>query len=253
MEDPKYNTGWIISKLFESREIQINFNRYIEDYPLTNYKYTSRTTIKHLKSNIEEVIKPNYEDYSIKEEDFEGNSLNFLLLHEKLSKIMNNKDISSQSKIGKLKFDPYSLKRPFYAKLKALDFITINVSELSISSLKNKIAERLFVLHKPSNISWDDITSDGLNLESVYNKIKLYLENYPDAKKDSINKLFLPGSIIAKDFYTKLITLNLTSKTALSDIGRIKIQTLLNSLEKVVDVTPTKDNSITREDLIGED
>ena len=106
MEDPKYNTGWTIGKLFESREIQINFNRYIEDYPLTNYKYTSRTTIKHLKSNIEEVIKPNYEDYSIKEEDFEGNSLNFLLLHEKLSKIMKNKDISSKSKIGKLKFDP---------------------------------------------------------------------------------------------------------------------------------------------------
>ena len=214
MEDPKYNTGWIISKLFESREIQINFNRYIEDYPLTKYKNISRTTIKHLKSNIEEVIKPHYDDYSIKEEDFEGNSLNFLLLHEKLSKIMKNKDISGNSRIGKLKFEPSSLKSPFYAKLKALDFITNDVRSLNISSLKNKIAERLFVLHKPSNISWGDITSDGLNLESVYNKIKLHLENYPDAKRDSINKLFLPSSIIAKDFYTKLITLNLTSKTA---------------------------------------
>jgi hypothetical protein len=253
MEDPNFKRTWTIGKLFESKEIQSNFNRYIKDYPLTEYKKTSNTTIKHLKSNIEEEIKTHYDDYSIKKEDFEGNSLNFLLLHEKLSKIMNNKDISGKSRIGKLKFEPYSLKSPFYAKLKALDFITNDVRSLNISSLKNKIAERLFVLHKPSNISWDDITSDGLNLESVYNKIKLHLENYPDAKRDSINKLFLPSSIIAKDFYTKLITLNLTSKTALSAIGAIKIQTLLNSLEKVVDVTPTKDNSITREDLIGED
>lgn len=253
MEDPKYNAGWTIGKLFESREIQINFNRYIKDYPLTEYKNTRRTTIKHLKSNIEEVIKTPYDDYSIKEEDLEGNSLNFLLLHEKLSKIMNNKDISCKSRIGKLKFEPYSLKKPFYARLKALHFITNDVRSLNISSLKNKIAERLFVLHKPSNISWDDITSDGLNLESVYNKIKLHLENYPDAKTDTINKLFLPSSIIAKEFYTKLITLNLTSKTALSAIGKTRIQTLLSSLEKVVDVTPTKDNSITREDLIGED
>jgi len=90
-------------------------------------------------------------------------------------------------------------------------------------------------------------------LESIYNKIKLHLEDYPHAKRDTINKLFLPSSTIAKIFYTKLKTLNLTSKTDLSTIGGIRIQTLLNSLEKVVDVPSTSDNSITREDLIGED
>ena len=89
--------------------------------------------------------------------------------------------------------------------------------------------------------------------ESIYNKIKLHLEDYPHAKRDTINKLFLPSSTIAKIFYTKLKTLNLTSKTDLSTIGGIRIQTLLNSLEKVVDVPSTSDNSITREDLIGED
>jgi hypothetical protein len=166
---------------------------------------------------------------------------------------MNNKDISGRSTIGKLKFEPSSLKSPFYAKLKALDFISNDIYSLTISSLKNKIAERLFILHKPSNISWGDITNDGLNLESIYNKIKLHLENNPDAKRDSINNLFLPSSIIAKVFYTKLITLNLTSKTDLGAIGAINIQTFLYSLEKVVDSSPTKQNSITREDLIGED
>nr|YP_010692867.1 hypothetical protein P1Q94_mgp30 [Periconia digitata]WCA44866.1 hypothetical protein [Periconia digitata] len=254
MDDPKYKRNWTINKIFESKEVQSQFYRYIEDYPLTENKYTWQTTIKHLKSNIEEVIKPHSDEYSIKEEDFKDNSLNLALLYEKLSKIMENKDINSSSKIGKLKFEAFSLKRPFYAELKALGFNPSNdVSGLTISSLRNKIAERLFLLHKPTKISWDDFTSDGLNLESVYNKIKLHLVYYPNAKRDTINNLFLPSSTIAKFFYTKLNTLNLTSKTDLSTIGGIRIQTLVNSLEKVVNVPSTSDNSITREDLIGED
>jgi len=40
MEDPKYNRHWIINKLFESKEVQSNFYRYIENYPLTKYKNT---------------------------------------------------------------------------------------------------------------------------------------------------------------------------------------------------------------------
>jgi len=61
---------------------------------------------------------------------------------------MENKDIHSSSKIGKLKFEPFSLKRPFYAELKALGFNpSKDVSGLNISSLINKIAERLFLLH----------------------------------------------------------------------------------------------------------
>lgn len=208
----------------------------------------------HLKSNIEEVIKTHFDDDSIKEEDFIDNRLNLPLLYEKLSKIMKNKDINVKSRIAKLKFEPFSLKSSFYVQLKALEFSTSNdVSKLTISSLRNKIAERLFDLHIPSNISWDDFTRDGLNLESIYNKIKLHLENNPDAKRDTISTLFLPSSSIAKSFYTKLKTLNLTSQTDLSTIGGVRIQTLLNSLEKVIDVPSTKDNSITRNDLIGED
>ena len=148
MEDPKYKRNWTISKLFEFKEVQSNFYRYIEDYPLTENKYTWQTTIRHLKSNIEEVIKTHYDEYSIKEEDFKDNTLNLTLLYEKLSKIMENKDIHSSSKIGKLKFEPFSLKRPFYAELKALGFNpSKDVSGLNISSLINKIAERLFLLH----------------------------------------------------------------------------------------------------------
>ena len=252
MEDPKYNKHWTINKLFESKEVQSNFYGYIENYPLTAYKNTWLTTIMHLKYNIEEVIKFDYDDDSIKEEDFKDNTLNLPLLHEKLSKIMQNNDISVRSKIVKLKFEPYSLKSTFYAKLKALNFNTSDdVSDLTISSLRNKIADRLNILRGP--ISWDDFTIDGLNLESLYNKIKLHLENNPNAKRDTISTLFLPSSLIAEIFYNKLITLNLTSQTNLRTIGGVRIQTLLNSLEKVVDVPSTKDNSITREDLIGED
>jgi hypothetical protein len=254
MEDPKYNRNWTINKLFESKEVQRNFYRYIEDYPLTKNKNTPQTKIMHLKYNIEEVIKPHFDEDSIKEEHFIGNRLNLPLLYEKFSKIMKNKDINAKSTIGKLKFEPFSLKSQFYAQLNALEFNTSNnVSMLTISSLRNKIAERLFGLHIPSNISWDDFTRDGLNLESIYNKIKLHLENNPDAKRDTISTLFLPNSTIAKNFYAKLKTLNLTGQIDLSKIRCIKIQTLLNSLEKVVDVPSTKDNSITREDLIGED
>ena len=36
MEDPNYNRRWTISKLFESKEIQKAFYRYIEEYPLTS-------------------------------------------------------------------------------------------------------------------------------------------------------------------------------------------------------------------------
>ena len=206
----------------------------------------------HLKSNIEEVIKPHYDDYSIKQEDFKDNTLNLPLLYEKLSKIMQNNDISVRSRLGKLKFEPFSLKSTFYAKLKALNFTTYDdVSNLTISSLRNKIADRFNILD--GLITWGDFTNDGLNLESLYNKIKLHLENNPNAKRDTISTLFLPSSTITKYFYIKLKTLNLTSQTDLSTIGSVRIQTLLNSLKKVVDVPSTNDNSITREDLIGED
>ena len=250
MEDPKFNTHWTIKKLFESKEVQINFYRYIENYPLTTYKNTGQTKIMHLKSNIEQVIKP--DDYSIKQEDFKDNTLNLPLLYEKLSKILQKNDINYNSKLAQLKFYPCSLRSTFYEKLKALNFNPYgNVSSLTISSLRNKIADRLNISHGP--ISWDDFTSDGLNLESLYNKIKLHLENNPNAKWETISTLFLPSSTIAKSFYVKLINLNLTSQTNLSTISGVRLKTLLNSLEKVVDVPSTKDNSITREDLIGED
>lgn len=106
---------------------------------------------------------------------------------------------------------------------------------------------------KPNSITRDDFTEDGLNLESIYNKIKQSIEDGQCTKKDAINKLFPPRSHIRKDFYTKLKTLNLINIKNLKNIGTIKIQTFINSLEKVVDVPSTKDNSITREDLIGED
>ena len=167
---------------------------------------------------------------------------------------MQNKDISSRSKLAKLKFKPFSLKSIFYAELKALNIHpSTYVHTLTISSLKSKIGNILNISHRPYYISWDDFTNDGLNLESIYNKIKLHLENNPNANKDRINSLFLPNSTIAKTFYTKLKILNLTTHTSLSTIGCTRIITLLNSLEKVVDVPSTKYNSITREDLIGED
>lgn len=256
MEDPKYDRRhWTINKLFESKEVQSNFYRYIVDYPLTSYKNVWQTTLVHLKSNIEEVIKTHTDDYSIKEEDFKDNDLNLSSLFEKLSKVMENKDINSRSKIGKLKFEPFSLKRPFYAKLEALKFNTCDeISDLRISSLKNKIADKLFIISpKPYSISWDDFTSDGLKFESIYNKIKQGVEDGQYGKKDTINNLFKHQSNIAKIFYTKLRALQWTYMKYVGQIATTRIQNLLIWLEKEVDVPSTKDNSITKADLIGED
>lgn len=73
MEDPNYNRHWKISKLFDSKEIKSHFYRYIEKYPLTDYKQVNQTTIKNLKSNIEDLIKTHYDDYnSITREDLTG-------------------------------------------------------------------------------------------------------------------------------------------------------------------------------------
>jgi hypothetical protein len=106
--------------------------------------------------------------------------------------------------------------------------------------------------HKPNSITRDDLTEDGLNLESIYNKIKQSIEDGQCTKTDPIHKLFPPRSQIRLDFYTKLKTLNLIDANFKNTHG-IKIRTLINLLEKVVDVPSTKENSITRDDLRDED
>lgn len=106
--------------------------------------------------------------------------------------------------------------------------------------------------HKPNSITRDDFTEDGLNLESIYNKIKQSIEDGQCTKTDPIHKLFPPKSQITLDFYTKLKTLNLIDAN-IKNTNNIKIRALINLLEKVVDVPSTKDNSITRDDLRDED
>lgn len=106
MEDPNYNRKWTINKLFESKELQNNFYRYIEVYQLTKYKDVRHTILVHLKKNLEEEIKTNYNPYSIKREDFTKNSLNFLSVHEKITKFMEKKDFDINWKISKLEFEP---------------------------------------------------------------------------------------------------------------------------------------------------
>lgn len=106
--------------------------------------------------------------------------------------------------------------------------------------------------HKPNSITRDDFTEDGLNFESIYNKIKQSIEDGECKKADRINKLFPSGSQIRLDFYTKLKTLNVIDANFKSTFD-IQIGTLINLLEKVVDVPSTKENSITRDDLRGED
>lgn len=209
----------------------------------------------HLKYNIEEEIYNDDDPCSIKEEDFTEKGINFFLVHEKIQKIMEKKDFNSNWKISKLKFKPFSLKSQFYDCIIYLDLKNCkNISDLKITTLKNLMVERAtMILHKPNTITWNDFTRNGLNLESIYNKIKQSLEDGLFEKRDTINKLFPPGSRIGKDFYTKLQTLNLTNLTDLKKVSNTRIQTLINSLEKVVYVPSTKNNSITREDLIGED
>lgn len=124
---------------------------------------------------------------------------------------------------------------------------------MTISGLRNRIWEEYSMInHKPNSITRDDFTEDGLNLESVYKKIKQSIENGQCTKTDPINKLFPPRSKIRLDFYTKLKTLKLIDAD-FKYVYDIKIRTLINLLEKVVDVSSTKENSITKDDLNGED
>lgn len=123
---------------------------------------------------------------------------------------------------------------------------------MTVSALKHRISEEFSMIHHtPNGITRDDFTKDGLKLENIYKKIKQSIEDGQCTKTDRIHKLFPPRSQIKKNFCNKLITLNLID--ANTNISNIKVRTLISLLEKVVDVPSTKDNSITREDLRGED
>lgn len=124
---------------------------------------------------------------------------------------------------------------------------------MRISGLRNRIWVEYFIInHKPYSITRDDFTENGLDLESIYNNSKQYTEDGQCTKTDPIHRLFPPGSQIKLDFYTKLKTLNLIDAN-IKNAQSIQIWTLINLLEKVVDVPFTKDNSITREDIRDED
>jgi hypothetical protein len=154
-EDPNYTKGYTISKLFISKDVQKAFYHYIEDYPLTN-KRACHTKIESLRSNIEEELKIYYDDNSIKKEDFKDDGLNLPSLYEKLSNVMENKDINTHSTIRKLNFEPYSLKKVFFSKLVDLNLTTSKrVDGNTISSLKNKIRAKLTL------ISCNEFTEDG--------------------------------------------------------------------------------------------
>lgn len=90
-------------------------------------------------------------------------------------------------------------------------------------------------------------------MENIYNKIKQSIEDGEFKKRDRISKLFPPSSPISKMFYTRLHTLNLTNSIDLQEVDSIRLQTLLNSLENIVDAPIIQENSITREDLRGEE
>jgi len=78
MEDPNYNRKWEINKLFEDKKLQNHFYNYIKFYELTLCKNARHSPLVHLKKNLEEQIKTDYDPYSIKRMDFTKNSLNFL-------------------------------------------------------------------------------------------------------------------------------------------------------------------------------
>lgn len=100
--------------------------------------------------------------------------------------------------------------------------------------------------NKPNSITRDDFTENGLNLESIYKKIKQSVEDGEYTKTDFVGKLFPRGSQIMLDFYAKLKTLNLIGENKYA--YQLKIRGLINILEKVVYV-PSKDNTITKEDI----
>jgi hypothetical protein len=173
----------------------------------------------HLKYNLEEQIKTDYDPYSIKKEDFTEDSIDLRVLYEKFTKLMENKDFKSSWKISKLKFESYSLRSPFYKNIK--DLYLGNSSEVSsttISSLRNQIGEKIHdtMNNKPNSITWEDFTPHGLNFKSIYNKLKLSIENHDIEKRDTITKLFPPRSSISQAFYAKIQTLKLTNTTDLN-------------------------------------
>ena len=254
IEDPNYNRKWEINKLFEDKKLQTHFYNYIKVFELTSCKHVRHTPLVHLKKNLEEQIKTDYDSYSIKRGDFTKDSLNFLLVYKKITNLVEKEDFNTNWKMNKLKFEPWNLRLPFYATIEALNLnIGKNACDMTISGLRNRIWEEYSMInHKPNSITRDDLTEDGLNLESIYNKIKQSIEDGQCTKTDPIHKLFPPRSQIRIDFYTKLKTLNLIDAN-IKNTNNIKIRTLINLLEKVVDVPSTKDNSITRDDLRDED
>lgn len=106
MEDPNYNRKWWINKLFEDKKLQSHFYNYIEVYKLTLCKTGRSTPLLHLKKNLEEQIKTDYDPYSIKKGDFTKNSLNFLLVYKKLTNLMEKEDFNTSWTVSKLKFEP---------------------------------------------------------------------------------------------------------------------------------------------------
>lgn len=106
MEDPNYNRKWEINKLFEDKELQNHFYNYIKVFELTSCKHVRHTPLVHLKKNLEDQIKIDVDPYSIKRGDFTENSLNFLLVYEKLTKLVEKEDFNINWQLSKLKFEP---------------------------------------------------------------------------------------------------------------------------------------------------
>lgn len=100
--------------------------------------------------------------------------------------------------------------------------------------------------NEPNRITSHDFTENGLNLESIHKKIKKCVDDGECTKTDLVGKLFPRGSQIMLDFYAKLKTLNLIGENKYAH--QMTIRGLINILENVVDV-PSKDNSITKEDI----
>lgn len=93
MEDPNYNPKWEIN-LFEDKKLQNQFYNFIKIFELTSCKNVRHTPLIHLKKNLEEELRTHDDTYSIKIGDFTKDSLNYLLVYEKITKLVEKEDFN---------------------------------------------------------------------------------------------------------------------------------------------------------------
>ena len=93
----------------------------------------------------------------------------------------------------------------------------------------------------PNNITRVDIYKDSFDYNIIHSKISNLIKNREIKTQDHINKLLFESESLRNDFYRIIKNLNLTN---FKQVHRTKIEPLLKSLERFIDISPTNPNPL---------